>query len=160
MLSMPRHGLLDQYDYIVFRTTYSISSCIAFHFIDKIRYQFQKVTDKCFRKCVTSPGTSLGSSDQVCVRFTKELDINDSDWWMPSAPVSYASLKSFHLCICHSEMRCDVHGPLHGLLQPRLQGLRRAAPEREQQHVNSLIREWSSIHSESMCSSDSTGVPV
>merc|ERR1712038_779196 len=23
-----------------------------------------KVTDKCFRKCVTTPGTSLGSSDQ------------------------------------------------------------------------------------------------
>ena len=54
------HGLLDQYDYMY---------CIAFHFFDKIRYQFQKVTDKCFRKCVTSPGTSLGSSDQVCSAF-------------------------------------------------------------------------------------------
>ena len=27
----------------------------------------QKVTDKCFKKCITSPGTSLGSSDQKCV---------------------------------------------------------------------------------------------
>merc|ERR1712066_505852 len=26
-----------------------------------------KVTDKCFRKCVPSPGTSLGSSDQKCI---------------------------------------------------------------------------------------------
>ena len=32
-------------------------------------YIFQKVTDKCFLKCVPSPGTSLGSSDQVCVQF-------------------------------------------------------------------------------------------
>ena len=33
------------------------------------------------------------------------------------------------------EMHRDVHGPLHGLLQPRLQGLRRAPAERERQHV-------------------------
>jgi len=26
-----------------------------------------KVTDKCFKKCITSPGSSLGSSDQKCV---------------------------------------------------------------------------------------------
>ena len=47
--------------------------------------------------------------------------------------------------ICHSrckkqfsnisEVHRDVHGPLHGLLQPRLQGLRRAPAERERQHV-------------------------
>ena len=27
----------------------------------------QKVTDKCFKKCITSPGSSLGSSDTKCV---------------------------------------------------------------------------------------------
>ena len=27
----------------------------------------QKVTDKCFKKCITSPGSSLGSSDQKCL---------------------------------------------------------------------------------------------
>ena len=27
----------------------------------------QKVTDKCFKKCITSPGSSMGSSDQKCV---------------------------------------------------------------------------------------------
>ena len=26
-----------------------------------------KVTDKCFKKCITSPGSSMGSSDQKCV---------------------------------------------------------------------------------------------
>jgi len=26
-----------------------------------------KVTDKCFKKCVTSPGTSLAGSDQKCL---------------------------------------------------------------------------------------------
>ncbi|TRY77302.1 hypothetical protein TCAL_04068 [Tigriopus californicus] len=26
-----------------------------------------KVTDKCFKKCISSPGTSLGSSDQKCI---------------------------------------------------------------------------------------------
>lgn len=26
-----------------------------------------KVTDKCFKKCITSPGSSLGSSDQKCI---------------------------------------------------------------------------------------------
>lgn len=25
------------------------------------------MTDKCFKKCITSPGSSLGSSDQKCV---------------------------------------------------------------------------------------------
>jgi len=26
-----------------------------------------KVTDKCFKKCISSPGSSMGSSDQKCV---------------------------------------------------------------------------------------------
>ena len=26
-----------------------------------------QVTDKCFKKCITSPGSSMGSSDQKCV---------------------------------------------------------------------------------------------
>jgi import inner membrane translocase subunit TIM13 len=25
------------------------------------------VTEKCFKKCITSPGSSMGSSDQKCV---------------------------------------------------------------------------------------------
>ena len=35
-------------------------------------------------------------------------------------------------------MHRHVHGPLHGLLQPRVQGLRRETAEREQQHVSHL----------------------
>ena len=27
----------------------------------------QKVTDKCFKKCITSPGSSMSSSDNKCV---------------------------------------------------------------------------------------------
>ena len=27
----------------------------------------QKVTDKCFKKCISSPGSSLGSGDQKCI---------------------------------------------------------------------------------------------
>ena len=30
-------------------------------------HQIKKVTDKCFKKCITSPGSSMGSSDQKCV---------------------------------------------------------------------------------------------
>ena len=26
-----------------------------------------QVTDKCFKECITSPGSSMGSSDQKCV---------------------------------------------------------------------------------------------
>ena len=30
-------------------------------------HHIKKVTDKCFKKCITSPGSSMGSSDQKCV---------------------------------------------------------------------------------------------
>lgn len=39
--------------------------CYQFHLISYWVYLFQKVTDKCFKKCITSPGSSLGGSDQV-----------------------------------------------------------------------------------------------
>ena len=46
-----------------------IHSCRLVQQFNMLEYIFQKVTDKCFRKCVSSPGTSLGSSDQVCVQL-------------------------------------------------------------------------------------------
>ncbi|CAD5112611.1 DgyrCDS1824 [Dimorphilus gyrociliatus] len=46
------------------------------HMMDQLRQQIavanatellQKLSDKCFKKCVTSPGTSLGNSEQKCI---------------------------------------------------------------------------------------------
>ena len=36
----------------------------------------QKVTDKCFKKCITSPGSSMGSSDQKCVAMCMDRYIS------------------------------------------------------------------------------------
>lgn len=30
-------------------------------------FLIQKITEKCFKKCVTKPGTSLGGSEQKCI---------------------------------------------------------------------------------------------
>ena len=51
----------------------------------------------------------------------------------------------------YSEVHCHVHGPLHGLLQPRLQGIRRKAAERERKHVSHL--DWREIqdHHSGLC---------
>ena len=35
----------------------------------------QKVTDKCFKKCITSPGTSLGKSDQGCIAMCMDRSV-------------------------------------------------------------------------------------
>ena len=39
-----------------------------------------------------------------------------------------------------SEMHRDVHGPLHGLVQRRVEGLHRPPPERKSQHVEDLFQ--------------------
>jgi len=36
----------------------------------------QRMTDKCFKKCVTKPGTSLDSSDQKCVAMCMDRYID------------------------------------------------------------------------------------
>ncbi len=64
--------------------------------------RLQKVTDKCFRKCISSPGSSLGSSDQVKIRL-KDLD---------------GRITLYEIV---SEMPSHVHGSLHGFVQPRFE---------------------------------------
>ena len=32
----------------------------------------EQVTNKCFKKCITSPGSSLGSSDTKCLSLCKD----------------------------------------------------------------------------------------
>merc|ERR1712105_285293 len=73
-----------------------------------------KVTDKCFKKCITSPGSSMGSSDQKCVamcmdrymdsfnlvskaytRFTAG-DVNPTKKKSVSSQASTRYLQSFH----------------------------------------------------------------
>ena len=35
----------------------------------------QKVTDKCFKKCITSPGSSMSSSDNKCVSLCMDRSV-------------------------------------------------------------------------------------
>ncbi|CAG7734751.1 unnamed protein product [Allacma fusca] len=35
----------------------------------------QKMTDKCFRKCVTKPGSSLDSGEQKCIAMCMDRDL-------------------------------------------------------------------------------------
>ena len=35
----------------------------------------QKVTDKCFKRCITSPGSSMSSSDNKCVSLCMDRSV-------------------------------------------------------------------------------------
>lgn len=63
----------------------------------------QKITEKCFKKCVNKPGTSLGSSEQV----------NSSSH--NSVP-NYFKRSTFFF-LRWTEMHSDVYGSFHGLLE-------------------------------------------
>lgn len=41
-------------------------------FIQFVSHHLQKITEKCFKKCVGKPGTSLGNSEQVNIRHTHD----------------------------------------------------------------------------------------
>ena len=53
----------------------------------------QKVTDKCFKKCISSPGSSLGSGDQKCIALCMD-----------------------RLALCHTELLNRPCLQVHGLL--------------------------------------------
>jgi hypothetical protein len=61
------------------------------------------MTEKCFKKCINKPGTSLDSSEQV-----------------------NSFQKCFLILTCIFfivEMCCDVHGQVHGLVELGVKGL-------------------------------------
>ena len=62
------------------------------------------MTDKCFKKCVTSPGTSLAGSDQV-LGFTTSINF---------FLVFFEMVIIFYYLIFISEMLSHVHGPIYG----------------------------------------------
>jgi len=35
--------------------------------IENAQMMLQKMSDKCFKKCITAPGSSLGNSEQKCI---------------------------------------------------------------------------------------------
>ena len=53
----------------------------------------QKVTDKCFKKCISSPGSSLGSGDQKCIALCMDRSV-----------------------LCHTELPNRPCLQVHGLL--------------------------------------------
>ena len=65
---------------------------------------------------MTSPGSALANSEQV--KGIKRAAFSSYVWGNP-----------------FPEMRCDVHGPLHGLVQPCVEVLRGEDPAGEQRHV-------------------------
>ena len=65
-----------------------------------------QVTDKCFKKCITSPGSSMGSSDQKCVAMC-----------MDRFALFVPNLTSLNI---------PLFIQVHGLLQPSLKSLHKA----------------------------------
>lgn len=77
----------------------------------------QKMTEKCFKKCVGKPGTVLDSSEQVSVYlpdlqgvlYKKALAVQFER--LVSIPYCYSALESL------SEMYRNVHGSVYGFLE-------------------------------------------
>ena len=78
----------------------------------------QRMTDKCFKKCIGKPGSNLDNSEQVGFPLDpSQIGIHD---WLNFL------LTLFHLAVClmiafsfpvFLEMHSDVHGPVYGLLE-------------------------------------------
>lgn len=56
-----------KYDFLILHTTF-VACCDIM-----LIFSLQKITEKCFKKCIGKPGTSLGSSDQV---LKKKCELN------------------------------------------------------------------------------------
>ena len=89
-------------------------------------FDLQKTTDKCFKKCVSSPSSSLGSGEQVNL----ELDIISEE----AQTVLIVWIIKIHF---FSEMLGNVHGPVHRFFQSCLTCL----------HSKTATREWTLISS-------------
>ena len=55
-----------------------------------------QVTDKCFKKCITSPGSSMGSSDQKCVAMCMDRLVLFVHNWLDCVDL----LISHHYYLC------------------------------------------------------------
>lgn len=77
---------------------HSISNSIRLHHL-------QKITEKCFKKCVNKPGTSLGSSEQVHSTHPFGRDHRSTKF------------NALHFIPFDTEMHSDVYGSFYGFLE-------------------------------------------
>lgn len=82
----------------------------------------QRMTDKCFRKCIGKPGGALDNSEQVSAVGEKRGPAGHP----PARPLK---------ALCPAEVHRHVHGPVHGRLEHGFPSLQLSAAAGESQHV-------------------------